>query len=132
MAGQLTKKDLRQKYPEELKRKIAKAYESGHYSYGALALEYGFRDKGVVKEFVKWYHRQPEILVGTSVKDLVEMKQNDFELSADQLRRELEAMRRKLSHTELKVEALETMIDLAEQEFSIAIRKKSGTRRSKR
>ena len=132
MTGRHTKKDLRQKYPNELKRKIAKAYESGQYSYGALAVEYGLRDKMVVQEFVKWQRRQPGLLVADSAIDSVEMKQNDSNLSVEELQAELEQMRRKLSHTELKVEALETMIDLAEQAFSIAIRKKSGTRRSKK
>ena len=128
----VTKKDLRQKYPTDLKRKIAKAYESGQYSYGFLALEYGLRDHMVVREMVKWYRRQEELVVDGLALESVEMKQNDLGLDSEQLRLELDAMRRKLSHAELKVEALETMIDLAEREFSIAIRKKSGTQRSKR
>lgn len=136
----MEKKDLRQKYPSEFKRKLAKAYESGQYSYGALAAEYGLKNHTVVREFVKWHRRQPDLLMEHLEIDLAEMKQNDSqvstqvstELSAEQLRAELEQTRRQLSHAELKVEALETMIDLAEQAFSIAIRKKSGTRQSKK
>ncbi len=77
MVERVTKKDLRRKYPDELKRKIAKAYKSGQYSYGVLALAYGLTDKSVVKEFVRWYDRQPEILVDISIMDALEMKQND-------------------------------------------------------
>lgn len=132
----MTKKDLRQKYPSEFKRKLAKAYESGQYSYGALAAEYGLKNHLVVREFVKWHRRQPELLMEHLDLGLAEMKQNDSqvstELSAERLRAELEQTRRQLSHAELKVEALETMIDLAEQAFSIAIRKKSGTQQSKK
>lgn len=132
----MTKKDLRQKYPSEFKRKLAKAYESGQYSYGALAAEYGLKNHLVVREFVKWHRRQPELLMEHLDFGLAEMKQNDSqvstELSAERLRAELEQTRRQLSHAELKVEALETMIDLAEQAFSIAIRKKSGTQQSKK
>lgn len=132
----MTKKDLRQKYPSEFKRKLAKAYESGQYSYGALAAEYGLKNHLVVREFVKWHRRQPELLMEYLDLGLAEMKQNDSqvstELSAERLRAELEQTRRQLSHAELKVEALETMIDLAEQAFSIAIRKKSGTQQSKK
>ena len=132
MPGRHTKKDMRRKYPDELKRKIAKAYQSGQYSYGSLAEEYGLKDRTVVKEFVKWYHRQEGKLSVSEGNDSAQMKQNDSSLSGEQLLAELDQMRRKLSHAELKVEALETMIDLAEQEFSIAIRKKSGTQRSKK
>lgn len=132
----MTKKDLRQKYPSEFKRKLAKAYESGQYSYSALAAEYGLKNHLVVREFVKWHRRQPELLMEHLDLGLAEMKQNDSqvstELSAERLRAELEQTRRQLSHAELKVEALETMIDLAEQAFSIAIRKKSGTQQSKK
>ena len=132
MTGRQTKKDLRQKYPNELKRKIAKAYESGESSYGKLAEEYGLKDKMVVKEFVKWYRRQSEILVENLGNDALNMKQKDLYSRGEGLDSELELLRRKLSYAELKVEALETMIDLAEQEFSIAIRKKSGTQQSKK
>ena len=132
----MTKKDLRQKYPSEFKRKLAKAYESGQYSYSALAAEYGLKNHLVVREFVKWHRRQPELLMEYLDLGLAEMKQNDSqvspELSAERLRAELEQTRRQLSHAELKVEALETMIDLAEQAFSIAIRKKSGPQQSKK
>lgn len=132
MSAPLTKKDLRQKYPPDLKRKIAKAYASGQYSYGSLALEYGLKDKAVVKEFVKWYARQEAVVAENLANDFSQMKQNDSNLSGEALSAELAVLRGKLSHSELKVEALETMIDLAEQEFSIAIRKKSGTQRSKK
>ena len=43
------------RYPERLKRRIAKAYLAGEASYSILAEENGLRDKNVVKEFVKWY-----------------------------------------------------------------------------
>ena len=133
MGERQSKKDLRRKYPDELKRKIAKAYESGQYSYGALAEQHGLRDRTVVKEFVKWHRRQELLGVCFSsrlVDESAQMKQIDYTLEVSQLRAELGRLRLDLSHRDLKVESLETMIDLAEQEFSIAIRKKSGTQRS--
>ncbi len=77
MPVRLTKKDLRQKYPDEFKRKLAKAYESGQCSYGALAAEYGLKNHMVVREFVKWHRRQPDLVIEHLEIDLVEMKQND-------------------------------------------------------
>ena len=46
------------RYPNSLKRKVAKSYLKGEASYDVLAEENGLRDKTVVKEFVKWYRRK--------------------------------------------------------------------------
>lgn len=119
------KKRTRQynRYPNQLKRKIAKEYLSGSASYGILAEEHGLRNKDVVKEFVKWYKRQnPEV---------EKMEIENTEEQSDQ-GEEIKRLREALRLSELKVEMLETMIDQAEQILSIDIKKKSGTNRSKR
>lgn len=51
------------------------------------------------------------------------------ELSAQE---QLKQLKRQLELSQLKVEVLETMIDLAEKEFQIVIRKKSGAKQSKK
>ena len=124
------------RYPEELKRKIAKEYLSGQASYSILAEEHGLRDKGVVKEFVKWYKRQL-LSEESTITSMEKTRNNEEEKLADQrkkepaeLAEELAVVRKKLARSELKVEMLETMIDVAESELSIDIRKKSGTNRS--
>ena len=61
MTGQIKRVKTGKRYPEELKRKIAKEYLSGAASHAVLAEEHGLRDKGVVKEFVKWYRRKSEL-----------------------------------------------------------------------
>ena len=47
---------------------------------------------------------------------------------AEQLRREVERLKKDLRAAELKAEAYSLMIDLAEKELKVAIRKKSGTK----
>lgn len=44
----------------------------------------------------------------------------------------VEELRQKLEQSELKVEALLTMIDIAEKEFNIDIRKKCGAKQSRK
>ena len=46
----------------------------------------------------------------------------------DQLRRDLAAMKKKLEAAELRAEAYSMMIDIAERELKVAIRKKSATK----
>ena len=126
------------RYPDELKRKIAKEYLSGDASYRILAEEHGLRNKDVVKEFVRWYKRQ--LSKEEPILRIMEKTRNDQKEKPDDQRKkeqsdqekELAALRKKLARSELKVEMLETMIDVAEKELSIDIRKKSGTNQSRK
>ena len=121
------------RYPIGLKRKIAKSYLSGEASYAVLAEENGLRDKTVVKEFVKWYRRklaeEPNFEIELSA---MEAKEGAKNLSKSELEAKLKALEKQLRLAELKTELLETMIDEAETQFDIPIRKKSGTNQSKR
>jgi hypothetical protein len=59
----------------------------------------------------------------------VERSKNKSESSTAE---ELEALKRELEETKLKAKAFEMMIELAEQEFKIKIKKKYGTKPSKK
>ena len=115
------------KYPNDLKRKIAKDYLSGQASYRILADENGLMNKGVVREFVKWYKRQEE-KEKLNLEKLKKSSKNQ-ELKSSDLKEseELARVRKELELSQLKVEMLETMIEEAEKILSIDIRKKSGT-----
>lgn len=110
------------RYSKTLKRKVAQEYLSGKFSYAVAAEEYGLRDKDVVKEFVKWYRKNGylEMMKDT---DVVATKPS-FEDKV--LNAKLASLESKLAATELKVASLETLIDVAEKELNIEIRKKSG------
>ncbi len=114
------------RYPNSLKRKIAKEYLSGCASYGILAEENGLRDKSVVKEFVKWYRRKLELEPDFETKP--ETLEDSKTLSEKELKARVKDLEAKLRRAELKSEMLETMIDLAEERFNLDIRKKSGAR----
>lgn len=118
------------RYPSSLKRKIAKSYLSGEASYGVLAEENGLRDKGVVKEFVKWYRRK--LSKEPTLDAQLENEENSNVLSEKELKLRVRELEKELKRSELKTELLETMIDLAEEKFDLEIRKKSGTNQSKR
>lgn len=132
MTRQVKREKSQKRYPEELKRKIAKSYLAGEASYAVLAEENGLKSKHVVKEFVKWYRKKllKESLIPPKLQD----DQQIAASSSDKLDLEtqLKALQKQLTLSELKVEALETMIDLAEEELKIPIRKKSGSKQSKK
>jgi transposase-like protein len=113
------------RYPNDLKRKIALEYLSGRFSYAVAAEEYGLKDKSVVKEFVKWYHRNHEIGHQNDTLTMAKSKSTSSPSNEKELQKRIKEL-------ELKVEALETMIDIAEEHLHIDIRKKSGSQRSKK
>ena len=131
MTGQIKKVKARGRYPEELKRKIAKEYLSGKASAGFLADEHGLRNKGVVKEFVKWYRRKDELYVQN--QDTMPTKKTlPYSTDDQSAQAQIKQLKRQLELSQLKVEALETMIDIAEEQLQIDIRKKSGAKQSKK
>ena len=134
MSGQKKRVKSRNRYSNSLKRKIAKSYISGEASYGVLAEENGLRGKSVVKEFVKWYRRKlsEEPNLEDQLKEEALMKGSKEEnLSASELQARVKELEQQLKRSELKTELLETMIDIAEEQFNVEIRKKSGTNQSK-
>lgn len=114
------------RYSNSLKRKVAKAYLSGQASYAILAEENGLRDKTVVKEFVKWYRRKLEQEPGFDIKS--EIPENPIILSEKELQARVRELEKELQLAKLKAEMLETIIDLAEGQFNLDIRKKSGAK----
>jgi len=117
----------RTRYPEGLKRKIAKEYLAGKASYGILAEENGLANKGVVKEFVKWYRRRLDQEKNNEAQLKKSSKNQDLDPDESQQNSEVEKLQKELELSRLKVEMLETMLDEAERILSIDIRKKSGT-----
>ena len=113
------------RYPNDFKRKVALEYLSGRFSYAVAAEEYGLKGKDVVKEFVKWYRRNSELEQTTDTAPMAKSKVKARTSKEQELQKRIKDL-------ELKVEALETMIDIAEEQLHIDIRKKSGSQRSKK
>jgi len=131
MTGQKKRTKSRNRYPDGLKRKIAKEYLAGKASYGALAEENGLANKGVVKEFVKWYRRKYEL--GGEINCTMPEKKQSKPASEEELpQQQIRELKHRLALSELKVESLETMIDIAEDQLKVDIRKKSGAKQSKK
>lgn len=117
----------RTKYSEGLKRKISKEYLAGKASYAILAEEHGLANKGVVKEFVRWYKRELNSVLLNANQVKGSGKDEDLKSGDLKVNQEVERLRKELELERLRVEMLETMIDEAERSLSIDIRKKSGT-----
>jgi len=120
------------RYPNDLKRKIALEYISGRFSYAVAAEEYGLKGKDVVKEFVKWYRRNSELSEVNESISMSKKSKSALDPQSSEMEKRIKELEEQLRLSKLKVELLETMIDIAEDELHIDIRKKSGSQRLKK
>jgi transposase-like protein len=106
------------KYPPDLKIAIAREYLSSNLGYGALGAKYGYPVRTVL-HFVKWYRKHypddlgliaPSVPVANTVEDKAASKQ--------------------LAEANLKIAALEMLIQNASKELGVDLVKKHGTKRS--
>ena len=106
------------KYPPDLKIAIAREYLSSSMGYGALGIKYGYPTATVI-HFVKWYRKHyPDtpgsIVLSTAGIDTQEDK----------------AVFKQLEEANLKIAALEMLIQNAGKELGVDLVKKHGTKRS--
>lgn len=119
------------RYDPAMKRSIAKSYLAGEASYSVLASENGLKNKDVVKEFVKWYRR---ILASEQICNPMNDDEKEIEIAIDDLSKEelltlLKKERQAKKTAELRAEFYETMVEIAEKELGVDIKKNSGTKR---
>jgi len=111
-------------YDVSLKRRIAKQYLEG--SKSAIQLGAMFN---VPREYVYRWSKEfscelrEEIIIIPMTKE----EQKDFE----QLKKQNEALKKKLEYEQMKNFALETLVDLAKSEMGIDLRKNSGAKQPK-
>lgn len=127
----MKKTKSQKKYSDTLKREVGRRYLRGEFSYAIAAEEYGLKDKTVAKEFVKWYKMQKE-KSGSSEEDAENQKdaptqESSIEDLSEALAR-IKALEKALTYSELKVEGLETMLDIAKRDLGIDVRKKYGAK----
>jgi transposase-like protein len=110
------KQGVPSKYPPDLKIAIAREYLSSDLGYGALGIKYGYPTTTVI-HFVKWYrdhYPDDHIAVAPSSADTKEDK----------------AVSKQLAEANLKIAALEMLIQNASKELGVDLVKKHGTKRS--
>ena len=123
-------------YPLQLKKKIALEVSSGKKGLTETSREYDIPTSNV-KYWVNRYSSEvlkeleKETLPLLAMKDSKKNKDVDFEKQVHILEEENLKLREKLLESNLKAEALSTLIDLAEENYGLSLRKNSGAKQSK-
>lgn len=107
------------------RRSLIRAIEEGRMTIKEAKLAYGLKSTKVVERYL----RQAD-------KEKAELRRISLLMEKNEARSEslssgdAEALKKALQEAELKIKALNTLIDVAEEQFKISIRKKPGARQS--
>lgn len=111
------------KYSDAFKRQVALVYLEGIATVGEIADRFNLSKESSVRTFVKWYRLQGAEPV-TVVDSLPAGNPGD-------LQRENADLLAQLAHERMRNLGLETMIDIAERELEVDIRKKFVSKQSR-
>ena len=112
-------------FTEVQKRSVARQVEQGVLTAHAARQTYGISGNTLNR----WLRESLKENIELAVYDPIAMEKNPEE-QPDALDPEKQALKKALEEAQLKIRALNTLIDVAEDQFKIAIRKKPGARQS--
>ena len=110
------------------KRKIVEEVRSGYYSLGQASEKY-ILPKRKIRKWNRWYFKIR--LLGHFKAKPIPMKKNTDQ-QVEQLKKQLQEAQAQVEKLQLKNTALETMINIAEKQLDINIRKKSGSKQPRK
>jgi transposase len=108
---------------DAIKRKVVMEYLSGGRSYRELEAEYGIASSTLQR----WVAASGGERVEEIIRDGIRRKEEERSMAGAEA--EVKRLRKELEEARLKNELLNAMIEIAEEEFEIPIRKKSGAKR---
>lgn len=111
------------------KRSIVRAIQEGRMTIFEARAAYGVNSTVTITKWLKESKRENAELVASN-SALMANKEEKQQPDPDSRKALADALK-KLEEAELKVKALNTLIDVAEEQFKISIRKKAGARQSK-
>ena len=113
------------RYELSFMRMVVGEYVTGNLSQRELALKYGLHRASIQRWVVRF---NDDIAGSPTAKDMALTPEEQQEQAA--LKKQLAQLKKEVEYLKLKELALETMIDIAKEEFNIDLRKKSGTKQS--
>lgn len=112
------------RFSETFRLKVVADIEYSKMTYNDASLKYGV-NKGVI---FRWYKQYLPILVERGVSMKKTSKNKLDKKNPNSYQNGLCDLSSELDHAKMKIEALELMISLAEEDYKINIRKKFGAK----
>lgn len=112
-------------FTESFKRQVVAEVESGFINKTEASKRYGILGHSTITKWCRRYGRMSQ----NSRKEPVQVRTLDAkDRELIRLKNELKAVKKELKHAEMKALTMETMVEVAEEEFGISIRKKYGAK----
>ncbi len=113
--------------PDEEALKIATEYLTTDLTIKELQLKYGFKGNGNIHKWIRKFGlskpTDEEIQIMNKTKSIMNISKREIKLEKD-----VEVLKKELEQERLKSKAYSRMIDIAEENLKISIRKKLGTK----
>ena len=110
-------------YSDSFRRKVVEELLSGSIHMAGAVRKYGLKGSGTLTTWKRWYEKNHDIVPKQEL--MQEPEQGGSEPIKEA---QAQALQDALKLAELKIAALQTLIDKAEDHYKIAIRKNSGTK----
>jgi transposase-like protein len=114
------------RYSDSIKKLIVQEYQSSGHSMQYLQIKYGIRSSSTIFYWIK-NAEKPYLLPLKKPTQMVEKKQNES-AEIQKLKQRIKELERDLEDSRLLTEAYRRMIQKAEEELKIPIRKKPNTK----
>jgi hypothetical protein len=128
---QMNRRQRRQVFSEAQKREMIEAYLDGNRTKAEIWKQYTGRpdsnDHGKILEWMRKLGYSEGIVPGRPVS-LTIMPEKKPQPSVEELQRKIKQLEQQLLDSQLKEEAYRRMIDIAEKELKVSIRKKPNTK----
>jgi transposase len=112
----------------DLKRTVVRAVTSGRLSLREAMLTYGVKTPKTIEGWIKQLEQENADLVASNEVWMKKKKSNKKETTQDAP--DVKALQKALEEAQFKIVALNTLIDVAEEQLKINIRKKPGAKQS--
>jgi Transposase. len=117
----------------DIKTQVIQEYLAGGTSYRKLSTKYGI-SRDLINKWVMIYQgvhnlplsKQQQQYALSSMNSSKGKKSSEEKLVTESLQQKIVALEKQLEWEKLRTEALNTMIDIAEKDLNISIRKKHG------
>ena len=111
-------------YTDDFKKKLVQEVLLGHITKEEARARYGIRGNSLVLNWIRKF--------GTSESPVMNKNRNPKTEDFNRLEAENKRLREELEFERLRVLSLNVMIDLAEEQLKVPIRKKSGAKQLKK
>lgn len=113
----------RRSYTKLQKRTIVNAIEQGRLTVKEAKIAYNIKTERIIRGWIIQFKSEKVEICIENTSPMTKDKSSSKDL-------EKEALQKTLQEAELKIKALNTLIDVAEEQLKIEIRKKSGAKQS--